>query len=374
VARVVPPGPFLPAYGRACLDGIVPGLMAPPGTRPEWLPDPAASARQIVLLVLDGLGWHQLQQRPALAPVLSSMVGGPITSVAPTTTATALTSIALGCAPAVHGVVGYKLVVAGPTGGEVLNVLRWRTVSGDARSFAPPTKFQPRLAFGGQPVPVVTRAEFAGSGFSIAHLSGSRQVGWSLPSTLVVEVRHLLAGGAPFVYAYYDGIDKVAHGFGLQEHYDAELTAVDRLVDDVASVLPPGATLVVTSDHGQVEVGSRAKVLDPAVVAGVELISGEGRFRWLHARPGRIDEVADTARSRYAEEAWVHTVDELEALGWFGGILTDQARARLGHVAVVPFRPVAYLDPSDGGEAQLVCRHGSLTPDEMEVPLLAVAG
>jgi hypothetical protein len=368
------PGPFLPAYGNACLDGVVPALMARPGHRPDWLPAPAAGAGQIVLLVVDGLGWHQLQERLTLAPSLASLAGLPITSVVPTTTATALCSIALGCAPAEHGMVGYRLQVHGPSGLEVLNVLRWRTVSGDARSFLPPTEFQPRLAFAGRPVPVVTRAEFAGSGFSNAHLAGSRQIGWSMPSTLIVEVRRLLAGGEPFVYAYYDGIDKVAHGYGLDEHYDAELVATDRLVGDLAATLPPGAALVVTSDHGQVAVGSRAVALEPQVMADTALVSGEARFRWLHARPGRRDDVASAAKECYADEAWVHTVDDLEALGWFGGPLTEVARSRLGDVAVVPHRPVGYLDPADGGESQLICRHGSLTAEEMQVPLLAVAG
>jgi Type I phosphodiesterase / nucleotide pyrophosphatase len=371
---MVDPGPVLPLYGGACLDGLVPGLLAAPGSRPCWLPEPAKSAAQVVLLVLDGLGWRQLQERLSLAPAIGGLGGGPITSVVPTTTATALSSIALGCAPCVHGVVGYRLLVEGPGGDEVLNVLRWRTPSGDARGFLPPTEFQPRPAFCGRSVPVVTHAEFAGSGFSVAHLAGSRMVGWSLPSTLAVEVRRLLAQGESFVYAYYDGIDKVAHGYGFDEHYDAELVATDRLVGDVAATLPAGAALVVTADHGQVEVGSAARPLAAAVMADTAMVSGEGRFRWLHAHPGRLEDLVAAARSSYAGEAWVHTLDELEALGWFGGALSGDGRARLGDVAVVPHQPVAYLDPADPGDSRLVCRHGSLTAEEMLVPLLAVAG
>ena len=370
-AVVLDPQPVHPAYGEGCLDGLVPGLLAAPGSRPAWLPDPAATAAQVVLLVLDGLGWVQLQERLTLAPFLARLAGGPITSVAPTTTATALTSISLGQPPAAHGVVGYRIVVQGPSGAEILNVLRWRTQSGDARPFVPPEQFQPVRAFLGRPVPVATRSEFAGSGFTVAHLRGGRLVGWALPSALVVDVRRLLTEGEPFVYAYYDGIDKIAHIHGLEEHYDAELRSVDRLVGDLASVLPPGAVLVVTADHGQVEVGSAAVPLDRDVMAHVALVSGEGRFRWLHARPGAGADLIDAARSHYAGEAWVHPIDEVEALGWFGGVLGPQARARLGDVAVVPHRPVAYLDPADPGDARLVCRHGSLTAEEMLVPLLA---
>jgi hypothetical protein len=350
---------------------MAPALLSAPGARPAWLPAPARTAEQVVLLVLDGLGWEQLGPRRALAPALDDMEGGAITSVVPTTTATALTSIALGQPPARHGVVGYRLRVDGPTGQEVLNVLRWRTVSGDARPFLPPLAFQPTPAFLGRGVPVVTKAEFLTSGFTIAHLSGARQVGWWQPSGLAVEVKALLAAGERFVYAYYDGVDKVAHISGFDAHYDAELVAADRLVADLRAVLPAGAVLVVTADHGQVEVGRAVFPVDPALVADTTMMSGEGRFRWLHARPGRADVLAEAARSRYRDEAWVWTLDELEAGGWFGGPLTAVMRQRLGDVALVPFLAVAYQDPADTGEQRLVCRHGSLTRAEMLVPCLA---
>ena len=77
-------------------------------------------------------------------------------------------------------------------------------------------------------MPVVTRAGFRGSGFTDAHLAGTRLVGWEVASSIKVEVSRLLAEGAPFVYAYYDAIDLVAHLKGFGEHYDAELVAADR--------------------------------------------------------------------------------------------------------------------------------------------------
>ena len=92
----VPPEPVLPDYGGACIDSVVAVLRERRDV--AWLPGGAglAAARQIVFLTLDGLGWEQLQERAGLAPTLTAMAGGPVTSVAPTTTATALTSITTG--------------------------------------------------------------------------------------------------------------------------------------------------------------------------------------------------------------------------------------------------------------------------------------
>jgi len=361
-----PDGLVLPDYNGACISGIVPALVDPSSSWPAWIPEVAADAEQVVLLVLDGIGWNQLVDRRHLAPTMAAMVGGPITSVAPSTTATALTSISTGVAPGLHGIMGYRMVV----GREVLNVLRWSANGRDARSSIPPESLQTYDAFEGQRPPVITRAEFRDSGFTRAHLEKTRLVGWRVASTLVAEISFALQRNEPFVYAYYDGIDKIAHEFGLDRHYDAEFGFVDRLVADVLEVLPPGAVLVVTSDHGQVDVGDDVVAPDAAVMSHVDVQSGEGRFRWLHARPGHARALFDAALAHHGDRSWVVTVDQVIDEGWFGPTVTDGARSRLGDVALVAREALAFSDPADSGAFPLRARHGSLTADEMFVPLL----
>lgn len=374
-----PADPTLPDYGGACLTEVMPTLLrmvdangAADKPLPSWVPEVVRGASQVVLLVLDGLGWEQLSSNRGQAPSLAAMRGGAITSVAPSTTSTALTSISTGLVPARHGVVGYRVHVGG---GDVMNVLRWRTAQGgDARSTIPPREFQPSPAFGGRAVPAVTRANFAGTGFTSAYLAGATLVGWRLPSSMPVEVARLLAGGAPFVFAYYDGVDTVAHEHGFGAHYEAELRAADRIVGDLLAALPAGAALVVTADHGQVEVLGDAIRLDGSILEDVTMMSGEGRFRWLHVKRGSEDRVAERARELYGRIAWVRTRREAIAEGWFGGEPAADVAGRFGDVALAASAPVAFFDPNDTGELRLVCRHGSLTSAEMLVPLLGEAG
>jgi hypothetical protein len=360
--------PVLPDYGGACVHNIVPVLVD--GRRrqapPAWMPTPVEGARQVLLVVIDGLGWEQLQDRLALAPTMEGMTGRSVHTVVPSTTATALTSLATGLTPGEHGVVGYRIDVHG----QVLNVLRWSTSEGDARRRIPPGEFQPVAPFLGVNAPVVTKAEFLWSGFSAAHLAGVRHVGYRVPSTMVVEVRRLLRAGEPFIYAYYDGVDKVAHEYGLDEHFDAELKAVDRLVGDLLGVLPPGAVMVVTADHGQVDCRDGAQPVAPAVAALIERQSGEGRFRWLHAIQGAAPDLLDAAVDAHSDVAWVVGRAQVEDEGWLGPRLSPQAAERLGDVAVVARDAVSFDDPSDTGPYALVARHGSLTSAEMLVPLL----
>jgi hypothetical protein len=370
--------PVLPDYAGPCLTNLVPALLAGPDRSPEWLPARARGADQIVLLVIDGLGWEQLQDRTAIAPTMAaaSRTGGAITSVVPTTTATALTSIVTGRPPSDHGVLGYRLAVGDD---EVLNVLRWqvgsRTIR-DARRSIPAGQFQPFPPFPGAtaPVPVVSRSEFGGTGFTAVHLGDSPLNGYRVLSTIAVETRRLLARGSTFVYAYYDGIDKVAHAHGLGEYYDAELQSVDRLVAEMAALLPDGAVLVVTADHGQVDVGSRVVLPGKDLMSATRFISGEGRFRWLHAKPGAAKDLLVDAEELHGETTWVRSRDQLVDDAWFGGPLRDGVVSRLGDVALIPHAPIAFLDPADTGETRLAARHGSLTSAEMLVPLLCLAG
>ncbi len=374
------PEPHLPDYGGACIASVVPALFATlaGGAPPPWLPPSAAAAEQVVLVVLDGLGFEQLAARRALAPTLADAEGAarPITSVVPSTTACALTSLTTGCPPARHGLLGYRLASEGD---RVLNILRWSvtgTEARDARRLVPPRTVQRCAPFPGAtgPVPVVSREGFGATGFTAAHLGDAPLTPYAVTSTIAVEVRRLLAAGQPFTYVYYDGLDKVAHAYGLGEHFDAELEAVDRLVAELAGLLPRRAALVVTADHGQVEVGPAVEVLGPDVMDGVRLLTGEGRFRWLHAEPGAADDVARAARERYEDRAWVVTRQTAIEDGWFGGGLAPEVAARLGDVALVPYEPIAFLDPADTGESRLAARHGSMTPAEMLVPLLALDG
>lgn len=309
--------------------------------------------------------------RRDILPTMAAMAGQAITTVAPSTTSTALTSIATGLPPGEHGIVGYRMAVHG----EVLNVLRWSTAAGDAHRTIPPDKMRWVLPFAGERPPVVTRADYRRSGFTAAHLEPARFCGYRTMATLATEIERLARRSEPFVYAYYDGLDKVAHEYGLGVHYDNELVWIDRLVDHILSRLPPKVAMMIIADHGQVEVPDDNVIRLASQVTGYcAMQSGEGRFRWLHARPGRARALYEAAVEHHGGNAWVLTRDEMVAAGWLGPVVRDAARSRLGDVALVARDEVAFFDPHDTGPYKLVGRHGSVTSAEMLVPLLVAGG
>jgi len=366
------PVPVIPDYSGANLTGIIPGcLLGTSGRRPNWFPQPLQEAERIVLLVIDGLGYEQLQRHAHIAPNLMSLVGGSITTIAPSTTASALTSLVTGASPAEHGIVGYRMDM----GDSVMNSLRWWSDTRDLRKVHPPASVQPIPPFVGMTIPVVSRAELEGSAFTEAHLRGSRPCGWRAASSIVAQCASLISSGEKFVYAYYDGVDKIAHERGFGAYYDAEIAATDWLVGALLNTLPSGTTLAITADHGQVQVDDNVVHLSDDIKATLHHQSGEGRFRWLHAKRGQESDLLQIATDLYSDIAWIASRDQVVEEAWLGpargGRIADQVKRRLGDVALVPFTATTFDDPLDSGPFSLVCRHGSLTADEMFVPFLA---
>jgi arylsulfatase A-like enzyme len=222
---------------------------------------------------------------------------------------------------------------------------------------------------------VVTKAAFRTTGFTGAHMRGSEFHGWQTPAVLVEEVRALVAAGAPFVYAYYSGVDEVAHAHGLDSpHYPAELAATDRLVGEVLDALPDDTALVVTADHGQVEVGPDGwRTLAPLHHL-VETYAGDGRFRHLHAKPGRAGELHAAAEELHGSDAWVFRREQLLDEGWLGPDPIPAVYRRVGDVVLAARTAVGFVDPTLPHEAELMAAHGSITAAEMEVPLVASRG
>jgi hypothetical protein len=359
--------PVLPALEGASVAGIVPALVG--GHDAPWIPELARSAPSVVLLVVDGLGWNAVQEHAARLPTVAAMDGTAITTVVPSTTSTALTSICTGLAPAQHGVLGYRMRV----GGDVLNVLRWSVPD----SHRPPDPFdvQRHTSFLGREIPVVTKSEFRTSGFTQAHLRGARFVGWQTVATLVEHTVRLVASGERFVYAYYPGVDNVAHEFGLHNgFYERELQFADALVGMLLDALPSHATLVVTADHGQIHLEREDWIELPELAPLVDVMAGDGRFRFLHAKPGAAGELLEAARGVVKERAWVLSRAELLASGWLGAGATGTIPGRVGDVVLASRDASAFVDPALPVEVRLRSGHGSLTPDEMLVPLVAATG
>lgn len=325
-------------------------------------------ARRVCVVLIDGLGAHQLADRSGHFPFLRSQGGRTITTVTPSTTAAAVSSFGTGRSPGETGMLGYT--VRRPGTYELLNLIRWDDAILPMRQWQTLPTLAERLA---RPERFVTLApaRFAGSGLTVASLRGAREVAAeTLAERVDGAVAELASGRADVAYLYWGEVDHVGHVSGWRSwQWGEEATATDGELARLARSLPSGTLLIVTADHGMVDVThSIDAATDSALRPGVRLISGEPRAMHLHCEDDP-HAVAHRWRERLGEGAWVLTRNEAaEVLGpvdpRFAGAIGDVVVFLRGTGVVVDS---ATQTPSS---MALIGVHGSLTPEEMLVPLI----
>lgn len=342
--------------------------------------DPAIQlpvARQYVVLLVDGLGWHQLRRYADHAETMGTLAADSerLTCSVPSTTATSLTSLGCGVPTGEHGVTGYTFFE--PTVSRVINALTWEGGPADVAGFAQtPTLFQ-RLATLGRPSAAVTLERFADSALTRLAFGGttlfpvateSDPVGFA---ALVTDALRI----ADVVYCYERLLDHVGHGYGVGSwQWLDQLAAVDDLVSHLIAVLPDDVCVIVTGDHGMINIpsGSRIVAEDEPRLAGYAHLGGEPRFRHLHGDDPRA--LAWAWESVLGERAMVLRREEAVEAGWFGPRVSGLSAARIGDVVVAMTDNHAVMSRRTPGEFSLIGMHGSLTAAEMEVPLLVHGG
>lgn len=368
--------PVLPAYGRGSLSDVLPSLAAGMGV-PGYentlrLP---ASIRTVVLLV-DGLGSDLLATYAGQAPALAGARGEPgsrvLTSGVPSTTATSLTSLGTGLTPGRHGTAGYAF--RNPQDGSLLNALIWAPGL-DPHTFQPwPTVFE-RAVAAGVSVSRVLPERFQGSGLTESGLRGGTFVAVPEDGTdaRVSAVVDTLADGPALTYCYERRVDHAGHGDGVgSASWLHRLRLCDRFVQRLREELPDDVLLVVTADHGMVNVPAHHRIVvedEPELARDVDLVAGECRFRQLYTHNAAA--VARRWDERLGDRAWVRTREHAVAEGWFGP-LDDRVADRFGDVVVAMRSDWAALTTTMPGEFGLVGCHGSLTAAEMLIPLLVM--
>lgn len=374
-----------PAYGGGCLSDLLLSVAAAQGLSGDndeglvrfenrlALPP----GERHVVWVVDGLGWHNLTAEAAAAPWLSG-VQDPVTVTAPvpSTTTTSLTSFGTGTPPGLHGMVGYSFRLPGAKGA-VLNPLTWNLPHNPSMVQPTPTvleRIEDQVA-----VTTVSLARFAESGLTRAALRGGRFHGLSDETDQDARIEAIVsaATSAPqtLVYAYERRLDMIGHARGWRSpDWRSQLAEIDREIRAARQALPEDVTLVVTGDHGMVDVAEDDRTVIesvPDLAAGIDCVAGEPRFRQLWSDREDGVWIASRWADVLGDTAWVRTRDEAIDDGWFGPV-SDAMRARIGDVLVAVRDESALMTRTAPYEQGMVGMHGSLTAAEMLVPLLVI--
>ncbi len=391
-------GSILNLPGSLCTWLGVPGLAAVP-LRSEFIAPFERGYRRVILILVDALALHRLQRWMAdgTAPVWSRLAQqgqlAALTSITPSTTSSALTSLWTGRSPAEHGVVGYELWLK--EYGIVTNMILHAPINyqGDVGSLSK-AGFKPEaylttptlgthLAAHGVRAYALQHRSITRSGLSQMFFKDVNVQGFNTVSDLWINLRHLVEARATerqYLWVYTGEVDHFSHFY----HPDDERTAAEfaafslgfeRLFLDRLSPAARKDTLVLlTADHGMI--ATRKDPLydaanHPELTRLLHIMpTGEHRLMYLFTRSGQVEAVRS-----YYNQTWPGQftfIDPEKAVtgGLFGpGQPHPHLADRLGDM-IVAAREQAYLWWADK-ENILVGRHGGLGTEEMIVPLLA---
>ena len=360
----------------------------------------APTYKRVVLLLVDALGYNQLirlmDQGQADFWKRNLAKGNlfPITSISPSTTSSALTTLWTGSTPLEHGIIGYEMWVKSLS--MVINTILhspitfWGDVGGLSRAGFDPVSFQGMTPLGEQ---FATRgiethafvpASIANSGLSKMHHVGTQLHGYSAESDFLANLRDLLnsrPNNRKFVYAYWSHVDSLMHRYGtynerVTEQFVSFSEAFERIFLNKLEPWAREDTLfLLTADHGSVEtpynpsydLSSHPNLVDMLAMQP----TCEGRLPYLYVKPGQIEGVR-----QYFEHAWPGQFDlitrqQVLDSGLLGrGTPNGDINNRIGDLVAIPHGNT-YLWWVNKPNVMLG-RHGGLNPDEMLVPLYAV--
>lgn len=376
----------------------------------------------IVMVLVDGLGWQMLRERAGHTPNLRRLLADSdyLYTCAPSTTAAALTTLATGVYPGAHAMVGYAVrdpllrghLGAGhvPGPGDVFDLITFKNSSHDPLTWqSVPTLIERANAKAnagcGPQLGAVSigRSKFAGSGLSLAAWRGFKHIGVDALDQRPYQAYRAIKEGAKLVYLYVGELDHAGHNHGWHSDKWLEaLEALDAMVGQLFRRLPTGTRIVLTADHGMVDTDRHHRIdlaKEKELAKDVVAVAGESRFLQLYVpddvasapaagSPGLgvagprgdggvvensgCEELAQSVAKRWAEflgdrAIWVGT-DPSPLMG----PLSPGARAAVGDVLVALNDNWTVVDSrvQSFHATQLIGVHGSLTPVELEVPLI----
>lgn len=373
--------PPAPAYGRRSIADVLTSAAASLGVEAfsNTLGLPAAS--RVCVVLADGLGRNLLKQKTAHTPFLRSVIQAGqgdvpvwLDSAFPSTTAAALSSFGTGQPPGQHGMVGYD--VLDPDQDKVVNLLGNWDPGVDPETWQPfPTVLE--RAAGHVDVTTVSLPQFGDSPMTRAALRGGRFIpGTTAHARTAAAAEAMASSGPSLMYFYVNDLDKAGHRYGCQsEQWEHQLEELDGTLKRLHASLPAGTTILLTADHGMLDVPEQHRLdysTDPALIDGVRHTAGEPRMVHLYLeKDGNRDRLLDAWRARFGGRVWAFTREQAISAGLFGQVRPAVER-RIGDVMIAARDSLALYDTrrSRPTAMEVVGQHGSLTKAEREVPLL----
>lgn len=354
------------------LHALVPSLSATLGIRLPGAVVDFGPAQHVVVVLIDGLGWISLNAHRELAPTLASGSVEQWLADLPTTTPTGLAALGTGLPVGEHGFVGATFAL--PETGDLLTPLHWPAHVPPIMVQPEPTVFE-HLHAGGVSTWNIGPVQYATSGLTNAVLRGATYRGVRSIAEYGEALRAVHnRSESTFSYVYWPELDRVGHRHGVDSsEWRRAFQDVDSLIQVLVAAAHPEALILVTADHGMVDVRpiDRIDVEDVRGLRGVlRAVGGEPRFRHFYV-DGDAAAIAESCRHQIGHAFDLMTRQDVIDRGIFG-VVDPALRDRIGDVVAVARERWILASTSDRRVSGFIGQHGSSTAAEQFIPAAVI--
>jgi hypothetical protein len=356
---------------------------------------------KVILIIIDGFGYDQWlryhKQHEFLAKLTHRGVVSPITTVFPSTTANAITTINSGLTPQEHGLPEWYVYFREID--MIINTVHFKPLGSKRQDELLEIGVNPKTLYDGNTIYQALKKEdvktftfineaYAYSAYSKLIFKGSTINPAISNSDLIVRLRKHLEKekGPAYYYVYLGSLDSIEHEYGPHtEEYYAELSSISfllekELVEKIDKKTAKESLLIVTSDHGQLNVNPRETVYlngYPRLVQNFQkspegrviFPTGSPRDVFLHVKPDKIQEIHGFLCQKLGEKAVIMETEEGIGRGLFGiGEPSAEFIDRVGNLLILPKENhTIWYEHPNGRKFDLLGHHGGLSREEILV-------
>jgi hypothetical protein len=402
-------GGFLyPCYEENCISNIPGSILSLCGVKTGLTKLPVLDGRidgveKVVLLILDGFGYNQFlrhqKEDPFLADVSDKSDVFALTSIFPSQTTNALTTLNTGLTPQEHGLFEYYLYMK-EVGG-IVNTLRFEPIGSVNQNLLTKNGIDPKIMFKGTTIQTTLKEEgipsfthiyapYAYSASGRLLFEGSTMVPTLKSSDLFVSLRKKLEQepGPSYHFVHLSNLDTLAHEYGPNSYeYSAEVSVISylmkkELIDKISPEVAKKTLMLTTSDHGGVNIVPEnitylngfpdlLKNLQYGAQGSTILPTGSARDVFLHVREDKLTETKDLLAKKVGTKAKIVETKQAINDGLFGkGEVNKKFFDRAGNLMLLPYRnETVWFDHFIDYKYKPLGHHGGLNKNEMLVPL-----
>jgi len=380
----------LPDYNGNSIVNLMSSIFGAYGKKSKYPPLKTLAQRElsgatnIVLLVIDGLGYEYLTGN-GKGGALEKNLKARLTSVFPPTTASAMTSFFTGLAPQEHGLTGWFTYLKEM--GVVSTVLPFTTRYGESKAkdcidpkkiFTFPSVFK-KINIDSY---IVSHRDYVHSEFNKISCAGAKRRGYSTLNGYFNQVRKAVRSSKnkKLIVGYWGKFDSICHRKGVASKKALlHFQEIDnKFADFLDSLRGTNSIIIVTADHGLIDSEKSTMIrlkehpkLEECLILP---LCGESRTAYCYVRPDKTRQFESYVRKSMNKYCTLHKSDDLIKRNYFG-LYSPHPKLyeRVGDYVLMMKDNYVIRDFVLGEKERFhTGNHGGISKEEMFVPLIII--